>query len=397
MAQGTTRITNHLHSEDVNATWNALEALGVSIGHEGRDVVVEGVGLRGFSPPSAPIECANSGTTMRILAGLLAGQDFASELRGDESLSRRPMGRIIDPLRAMGASIEGTDGHPPLRIMGSPLRGVDHTLAVASAQVKSCLLLAGLLAEGTTRIVEPAQSRDHTVRMLRHFGAHVESHNCAHGISGGQVLTGRAVEVCADISSAAFLVVGALMVPDSELLLPGVGVNPTRSGALEALGRMGACIERQSERETSGEPVADLTVSTSSLSGTVIDGEVVPRLIDEIPILAVAATQAAGRTTIADAAELRVKETDRIAVLAHELRNMGASVEERPDGMIVEGPTPLRGAICDGHGDHRIAMALSIAGLVADGETTVRGAECIDVSFPGFEQALIAAAGPPGS
>lgn len=397
MAGGTTRITNHLHSDDVDATWRALEALGVAIRHEGRDVVVEGVGVRGFRAPTDPIYCGNSGTTMRILAGLLAGQSFQSVLTGDDSLSRRPMRRIIDPLRAMGASIEGLGGRPPIHIEGRKLHGCDHTLSVSSAQVKSCLLLAGLLADGTTRVVEPAPSRDHTERMLRHFAVCVDSQNGANVISGGQELTGRNLDVCGDISSAAFLLVGGLIVPNSEILLPGVGVNPTRTGALDLLAKMGACIEPCNHRETGGEPAADLRVKSSSLSGGDIGGSMVPRLIDEIPVLTVAATQAVGRTWVSDAAELRVKETDRIAALAFELRKMGASIEERPDGMVIDGPTPLRGAVCDSHGDHRIAMALAVAGLVADGETVVRDTDCVDVSYPGFEQALILAAGPQGS
>lgn len=398
LAHGTTRITHHLHSADVSATWQALAALGVSLRHENHDVVVDGVGLSGFSAPSAPIDCQNSGTTMRILAGILAGQRLTAELIGDESLSRRPMKRIIEPLRAMGASIGGALGDvPPLRIEGRRLRGVGHTLDVASAQVKSCLLLAGLHAEGVTTVTEPAASRDHTERMLRHFGVCVASHGLTHSIEGGQQLEARDVTVCADLSSAAFLLVGALIVPDSELVLRGVGVNPTRAGVLEALRDMGACIEKDNEREVSGEPVADLTARTSGLDGVTLGGEMIPGLVDEVPIIAVAATQAEGTTVIRDAAELRVKETDRIAGLTLELRKMGASIEERPDGMVIEGPTPLHGTGVQSHGDHRIAMALAIAGLVAQGETRVCGAECIDVSYPGFAQALIKASGPVGS
>lgn len=398
IAKGTTRISGHLHSEDVNATLRALVSLGVSIDHDGQDVIVEGAGLKGLTRPAGPVDCANSGTTMRVLAGVLAGQSFDSVLVGDESLSQRPMARVIEPLQAMGAEISATAaGTAPLRVNGRPLRGVDHHLAVASAQVKSALLLAGLLATGTTSVTEPARSRDHTERMLSCFGARMESHGTTHSVEGGQQLDGRTVPVCADISSAAFMIVGALIVPDSELFLPGVGVNPTRTGALDVLDRMGACVSRRNESDMCGEPVADLTASSSSLEATRICGDIVPTLIDEIPILAVAATQAVGQTSITGASELRVKETDRIATLVAELRRLGAKIEERPDGMVIEGPSALRGTDCDSHGDHRIAMALAIAGLVADGETRVRGAECIDVSFPGFPQAIIQASGPVGS
>lgn len=374
-----------LESADCVATWRALEGLGVRIERDGPEVVVTGAGLRGLAAPDGPIDCANSGTTMRILAGVLAGQSFETTLVGDDSLSRRPMGRVVDPLRAMGADITpGDGGRPPLAIAGRRLRGANHRLSVASAQVKSALLLAGLLADGTTSVMEPALSRDHTERMLRYFGAVVDSAGNTHSIAGDQPLTAHPVGVCGDLSSAAFFIVGALIVPGSELTLTGVGVNPTRVGILDVAREMGANIQLQAEREVSGEAVADVHVRTSGLIGADIGGDIIPRLIDELPIVAVAATQASGTTTIRDAAELRVKETDRIAATVKELAKMGARIEERPDGMVIEGSARLRGALCDSHGDHRIAMALAIAGLAAEGETTIRGAECIDVSFPGF-------------
>lgn len=389
LANGRTRITNLLESADCVATWRALEALGVRVDREGEVVVVPGVGLRGFSEPTAPIDCGNSGTTLRILSGILAGQAFNALLTGDDSLRRRPMARIMEPLRAMGGVIAGTNGdRPPLRIEGRPLHGADHVLDVASAQVKSCLLLAGLLAEGTTAVTEPAASRDHTERMLRYFGVHIESRGNTHQITGGQELAGRSVWVPGDLSSAAFFVVGALITAGSELTLPSIGVNPTRAGLLDVAKSMGGNIELRSPRDVGGEPVADLAVSTSELHASDIGGAIVPRLIDEIPILAVTATQAHGTTTIRDAAELRVKETDRIAATVGELKKMGAVIEEREDGMVIQGPARLRGAVCDSHGDHRIAMALAIAALVADGETTIADADCIDVSFPGFSGTL---------
>ena len=389
IANGRTRIDNLLVSADVQATWDALEALGVAIARDGDTVVVDGVGPRGFTEAGGPIDCANSGTTMRILAGILAGQSFSSLLVGDESLSQRPMRRVIAPLRLMGAEIDGTNGdRPPLRIQGRPLHGVSHALPVASAQVKSCLLLAGLLADGTTSVTEPVASRDHTERLLRYFGAELASTGTTHRIAGGQQLEGRPMAVCGDISSAAFFLVGAVLVGGSKLLLPQVGVNPTRAGVLDVLTRMGGRIERSNEMDLAGEPVADLIACASSLNAVEISGEIIPRLIDEMPVLAVAATQAKGTTVIADAEELRVKETDRIATTAMELRKLGADIEERRDGMVIHGPTRLRGAACESHGDHRIAMALAIAGLVADGDTTIDGAECIEVSFPGFANVL---------
>ncbi len=389
IAAGTTRITNLLESDDCAATRHALEALGVRVDSPGEEVVVSGVGTRGLSEPVGPIDCANSGTTMRILAGILAGQSFKTLMTGDDSLRRRPMGRIIEPLRRMGADIGGTHGDlPPLRIDGRRLHSAEHRLEIASAQVKSCLLLAGLLAEGTTVVTEPATSRDHTERMMRHLGARVESRGNTHSVEGGERLVGRDVTVCGDLSSAAFLIVAAMLVPASDVVLPAVGVNPTRAGILDVLRTAGGRVELDNEREVSGEPVADIHVSTSSLSATDIAGDLVPRLIDEIPVLAVAATQADGTTTIRDAAELRVKESDRVATVVSELRKMGASIEETPDGMIVSGPTRLQGAVCDSHGDHRLAMSLAVAALLAEGPTTIRGAECIDVSYPGFEDEI---------
>ncbi len=389
LAEGKTRISNLLRCEDCESTRRAIEALGVPVTDEGPDVVVRGGGPLGLEPPSDAIDCGNSGTTMRLLAGVLAGQTFNSTLAGDASLSRRPMARIIDPLRAMGADISGTaENTAPLRIKGSRLHGALHHLAVASAQVKSCLLLAGLLAEGSTTVVERAPSRDHTERMLAYFGARVLSHDGRHEIRGAQLLEARRVEVCGDISSAAFFLVAAAIVQGSEITLPGVGVNPTRTGILDVLLSMGALPEQSNGREQANEPVADVSISSARLAGIEIGGPLIPRLIDEIPVLAVAATRARGKTQIRDASELRVKETDRIAAIVEELSKMGARIRATDDGLIVEGRTHLSGAEVDSHGDHRIAMALAVAALAASGTTRIRGAECIDISFPGFRRLL---------
>jgi len=389
LARGATRISNLLDSEDCRATRRAIRQLGVGVRETGDETIVSGRGLRGLAPAAGEIDCGNSGTTMRLLAGVLAGQPFESTLTGDVSLSRRPMDRIILPLREMGARITGSeDSRPPIHISGGDLTGKSHSLPIASAQVKSCLLLAGLLASGSTSVSEPAASRDHTERMLGYFGVDVETDGNRHTVRGDDQPLGREVTVPADISSAAFFIVAALLLDGSDAILPSVGTNPTRSGALEVLRAMGGQIRLLDERLLGPEPVADVQAGRSRLEGALIRGEIVPRLIDEIPIIAVAATQASGKTTIADASELRVKESDRIAAIVAELGKMGARIDPRPDGMVVDGPTRLRGARVDSHGDHRIAMALAIAGSLADGKTTISGAECIRISFPGFVRLL---------
>jgi 3-phosphoshikimate 1-carboxyvinyltransferase len=318
----------------------------------------------------------------------MAGQSFASTLTGEEQLLRRPMRRIVEPLRQMGADIMDTDGRAPLAIHGRRLRGYDHSLAIASAQVKSALLLAGLYATGTTTVRQPGPARDHTERMLATMGASIETHGLTVTLSSTPSLAPLSLGIPGDISSAAFLLVGATLVPDSEVTCEGVGVNPTRTGLLDVLQAMGAEITLSNEREEGNEPVADVMVRASELQGVEIGGDTVVRMIDEFPVLAVAATQAHGSTVVRDARELRVKETDRIATTAAELRKLGARIEPLPDGFVVEGPTPLRGALIDSHDDHRLAMALIVAGLVATGETVVQGAECIADSFPGFEAVL---------
>ncbi len=401
LADGVSHVTGFLPGGDCMATLGCMRALGVCIEQpDETTVVIYGNGLRGLQRPDAPLDCVRSGTTMRLLAGILAGQDFDSVLSGDPQLLRRPMRRVVEPLRAMGADISDTDGHGPLVIHGRKLHGGEHTLTVASAQVKSALLLAGLFADAPTTVRQPGPSRDHTERMLK---AQVNGKwQMANGESATQpplVIDGLTVTlnpaivdrleplkmvVPGDISSAAFPLVAALLVPDSEIALLGVNTNWTRTGLLDVLAAMGAQVVLTNEGEQGGEPVADLVVRSASLSGTEVGGDTVVRMIDEFPVLAVAATQARGTTVVRDARELRVKETDRIATVVAELRKLGAQIEPQDDGFIVTGPTRLRGATVDSHGDHRLGMALAVAGLVAEGETAIENAERIADSFPGF-------------
>ena len=385
LADGRSRIDGFLPSGDCLATLGCLEALGVEIDrHDETALTVHGRGLGGLQKPTGPLNCVRSGTTMRLLAGILAGQSFDCTLTGDPQLLRRPMRRITEPLRAMGAEIEDTDGCAPLTIHGRKLRGYDHTLVVASAQVKSALLLAGLYADGPTVVRQPGPARDHTERMLIAMGARMAIAELNITLTPMDALTPNSLIVPGDISSAAFLLVAAALIEGSEVTIEGVGVNPTRTGLLGVLGEMGARIDIENAAVHEGEPVADLAVRFSNLRGVEVGGSTVVRMIDEFPILAVAATQAHGTTVVRDAAELRVKETDRIAVIVEGLRAMGARIEPQPDGFIVEGPTPLHGAEVDSGGDHRLAMALAVAGMIAEGETVVGQAECIPDSFPGF-------------
>lgn len=392
LSDGVSRIQGFLDSGDCRATMGCLQALGVEIQRPAPEtLVVTGRGLRGWREPEDALNCIRSGTTMRLMAGLLAGQPFYSVLRGEAQLGRRPMDRVIVPLSRMGARITGRAHNrlPPLTILGSPLTGAEHTLAVASAQVKSCLLLAGLYAQGTTTVCEPGPSRDHTERMLRGRGVALQSQGLTHRVTGPVPhLEAVDVRVPGDFSSAAFLIVAALLTRDSAVLIQHVGVNPTRTGLLDALRAMGAHIEVQNERDEGGEPVADLLVRSSALRGTTLGGELAPRMIDEFPILALAATQAHGETKVRDAEELRVKETDRVATTVTALRALGAQIEPTPDGFDILGPTPLTGAPVDSHDDHRLAMTLAVAGLIAQGETTALGVECIADSFPGFVDTL---------
>jgi 3-phosphoshikimate 1-carboxyvinyltransferase len=387
MARGETRIRGFSSALDCASTLACLQALGVDVERSGDAVRIAGRGAESWRASPQPLDAGNSGSTLRMLAGALAGRPFRSILTGDESLRRRPVERVATPLRAMGAQASGTDGKPPLVIEGGALRGITWNLEVASAQVKTAVLLAGLQAEGTTTVREEQPSRDHTERMLEAFGVPVEKSRGAVSVRGGTPLAGAAVHVPGDASSAAFLVVAALVLRSSEVRVDDVLLNPGRTAFLDVLRRMGARIETGLVAE-SPEPVGWITARTSELRGTTIGGDEVPALIDEVPALAVAAAHAEGTTTIAGATELRVKESDRIAALVGNLRSLGARVEELPDGLVVEGGKALRGAAVRSFGDHRIAMAMAIAALSAEGETTIEDAECASVSFPEFWDVL---------
>jgi 3-phosphoshikimate 1-carboxyvinyltransferase len=387
LAHGETHIDNFGSAADCASTLSCLEALGVAVRREGGSVAVTGRGPEGLRAPAGDLDAGNSGSTLRMMAGVLAGRPFRSVLTGDASLRRRPVERVAVPLRAMGARLTSTDGRPPLAIDGGPLRGMEHDLPVASAQVKTALLLAGLQAEGRTSVREPAASRDHTERLLPRFGVPVERGDRFVAVSGGARLHPAAIRVPGDASSAAFLVVAGLIVPDSRVHIDGVLLNPARTAFLDVLRRMGGAVTWGVESEDP-EPTGWIAAETSSLEGVAIPEAVVPALIDEVPILAVAGACARGELSVTGAAELRVKESDRIAALAEGLRRMGADVEERPDGLSIRGGRPLTGARVRAHEDHRIAMSLAVAGLVAAGETEVEGAGCIGVSFPEFPALL---------
>lgn len=389
IAQGDSHIRNFSSGEDNRSTIRAFQHLGVEITQSDAEVLVKGKGWDGLQPPRETIDCGNSGTTMRFLSGLLAARPFVSRLDGDASLRSRPMGRVMTPLRQMGADIisEGGENRAPLRINGRALRGIDYRSPVASAQVKSALLLAGLQATGRTQVWEPVRSRDHTERMLPAFGARVEVRGTEVSIEGGQTLHACDVAAPGDLSSAAFFIGAALMIPGSELYIRGVGLNPTRTGVLDIFRAMGGEIEQLHEREIGGEPVGDLFVRSCPLQGVELTEELVVRAIDEAPIIAVTAAVARGVTTIRGAQELRVKESDRLHALAVGLSALGVRVSELSDGLIIEGGE-LRAGKVRSFGDHRIAMALSIAGLAGTGEIVLEGVSCVDISFPGFYRLL---------
>lgn len=395
LADGPSLISGFLPAGDCLATISCLHALGVEVEIDGpTSLTVHGRGLHRLCAPSGPLDCVRSGTTMRLLTGILAGQRFESTLTGDEQLLCRPMRRVVEPLRQMNAKIETIDGHAPITIQGRQLHGYDQALSVASAQVKGALLLAGLYADGPTTVRQSGPSRDHTERMLAAMGAEIETTGSSvtvHPIAG---LRPCSVDVPGDISAAAFLLVAATLVPGSEVTITRVGINPTRTGLLEVLQEMGVQIAIEERAEAGehvgkdGEPMADVTVHSSELHGVEVSGDRVVRMIDEFPVFAVVATQAHGTTIVRDAAELRVKESDRIAAVVTQLRALGARIEERSDGFVVEGPTRLRGGTVDSHGDHRLAMALAVAGLIAHGEVVIERAECISDSFPGFVELM---------
>ena len=384
LAEGITEVDGLLEGADVLATIAAFQAMGVAMeGPQGGHLRIHGVGLHGLEEPLAPLDCGNSGTAMRLLAGVLAGQSFASTLVGDASLQRRPMGRILTPLTAMGAQISAADGRAPLSIKGARLHGIHYAMPMASAQVKSAILLAGLYAEGESCVTEPAPTRDHSERMLAGFGYAVRRQGPQACLRGGGRLRGQNLVVPADISSAAFFLLGASIAPGSDLCLEGVGINPTRTGVIEILTRMGARIDLGNLREVGGEPVADIRVRSAPLQGIRIPRHLVPLAIDEFPAIFVAAACAAGETVIEGAAELRVKESDRIAVMAAGLKTLGVEVAEYPAGARIRGG-PLGGGSIASHGDHRVAMAFAMAGLAAGQPIRIEDCANVATSFPDF-------------
>lgn len=391
IAKGKSRIKNLLRAADPISTMNAFRALGVAITESTDEVVVVGNGLYGLREPDDVIDCGNSGTTIRLITGLLAGQPFYTTLTGDASLRKRPMGRIIEPLKKMGGRIMARAGDTlaPVSIRGGGLKGIHHISSIASAQVKSSIVLAGLSADGDTLVEEPQRSRDHTERMLVSMGADLSVEGLTVRVRSGRELAPFDITIPGDFSSAAFFLAGALILPNSDVTLKDTGINPTRTGLLEAIHLMGGDLKITEEREVSGELVGNLHARyTEGLKGIELPPELVPAMIDEFPVFSVIATQAEGETVIRGASELRVKESDRIATVVGELRKMGAEIEELPDGMVINGPIRLKGERVLSHGDHRLAMSLAVAGLVAEGETVIEGTEAVDISFPGFFELL---------
>ncbi len=396
IAEGTSELRHFAAAADCHSTLKCMSALGADVKIDKDTVKITGRGAEGLKSSWRALDAGNSGTTIRLLAGILAGQEFTSKLTGDASLQKRPMGRVVSPLRQMGADIRAReDNFAPLEIRAAKLRGIHYKMPMASAQVKSAVLLAGLFADGVTSVTEPAPTRDHTELALEEFGVSVEKHGKSIQIKGGRGNGGGTLQACSldvpgDISSAVFFIAAASMFPDSNLLIHNVGLNPTRTAILDVFASMGAAIQMISLRSAHGEVVGDISVKGTSLKGGVIEKEQIPLVIDELPMLAALGPYTEEGIEIRDAAELRVKESDRIAALAENLRRMGATVDERPDGLRVEGRKSgkLRGAEIDPRGDHRIAMAFAVAGLAADGATTIRDAECAGVSYPNFFEDL---------
>ena len=390
LAVGTSTINGFLKSEDTLSTLNAFINMGVEIHMTPEILEINGVGIHGLKKPFKTVDAGNSGTTARLLMGLLSGQEFISGLTGDKYLRKRPMRRVVDPLKLMGADITGENNadNLPLIINGRKLKSIKYRLPVASAQVKSAIILAGLFADGETEIIEPQKTRDHTERMLNHLGSHLRTDDKSIFVSPVEKLNPSNLNIPSDISSAAFFIVAALINKGSEIILKNVGLNTARTGILEILKRMGGSIEIQDKRIECGEDVGDLVVKSSDLKGIEINGEDIPRAIDELPIIAAAACFAEGRTIITDAKELRVKETDRIKAVVSEFSKLGADITELEDGMIINGSQQLKGNICDSWGDHRIAMSLAIAATLSSGETTINNSECVNISYPEFFDTL---------
>lgn len=390
LAQGTTEITHFLQGADCLSTIDCFRRMGIEVEQTPSAILVHGKGLHGLQKPQTTLDCGNSGTTTRLISGILAAQNFDVTLTGDESIQKRPMKRIMTPLSEMGARITSMNGTgcAPLHIEGTALKGIHYTSPVASAQVKSCVLLAGLYADGETSVTEPSLSRNHTEIMLNYFGANVTSVGTTATILPEPILSGRKVNVPGDISSAAYFIAAAMLVPNSEILLQNVGINPTRDGILRVFKDMGADITFLNENCDNGEPTADLLVRTSSLHGVTVGGDIIPTLIDEIPMIAVVAAFADGTTVIKDAAELKVKESNRIDTVVTGLKAMGCDIEATDDGMIIRGGRALHGGVIDSKKDHRIAMSFAIGALAADGVTEIVDADCVNISYPGFYEDL---------
>ena len=395
LAKGTTEITHFLQGEDCLSTISCFRKLGIDIENDEKRILIHGKGLHGLTAPREILDCGNSGTTTRLLSGILSGQSFSSTLTGDASIQKRPMKRIIDPLSQMGASITSLRNNncAPLTVEGKPLKGIHYHSPIASAQVKSAVLLAGLYAEGPTSVTEPYVSRNHSEIMLSAFGANVSCQDTTATILPEPALEGQKITVPGDISSAAYFIAAGLLVPGSELLLKNVGINPTRDGILQAAKAMGADIQLLNPGKSNGEQTADLLITSAPLKGTEIGGALIPALIDEIPIIAIMAAFAEGTTIIKDAAELKVKESNRIQVMADNLTALGCPVEPTEDGMVIHGGQPLHGAVIDSHKDHRIAMSFAVASLLIEGETRILNKECVQISFPGFYHTLSRLAG----
>ncbi len=383
IAKGKTEITNFLQGADCLSTISCLRQMGINIENNTNNVLVKGNGLHGLIPPSSCLYVGNSGTTIRLISGILSAQNFEVTITGDESIEKRPMSRVIYPLTQMGAIINSKDGYAPLNIKGQKLNAIHYNSLVASAQVKSAILLGGLYADGITRVTEPFLSRNHTELMLKQFGANITSENTTASIENANELFGQKINVPGDISSCAYFLVAALICPNSEILIKNVGINPTRDGILRVCKQMGGNITLLNIDNT-GEPTADILVKSSNLKGITIEGDIIPTLIDELPIISVLASFASGTTIIKDAAELKVKESNRIEVCTNNLKNMGVDVTSTEDGMIINGGNILCGTTIDSKLDHRIAMSFAVAALVAEGETTILGSECVDISYPNF-------------
>ena len=390
LANGTTSITNFLKGADCLSTISCFQKMGIEIEETENEILVHGKGLHGLSAPKEILDAGNSGTTTRLISGILAGQNFSCDLTGDASIQKRPMKRIMTPLSMMGADITSVhnNGCAPLHIKGAPLKGISYQSPVASAQVKSCVLFAGLYADGKTSVTEPFLSRNHSELMLSSFGASVQTCGTTATIEPEPVLTAQKVEVPGDISSAAFFIAAGLLIPGSELLIKNVGINPTRDGILRVCRQMGANLELLNTRTQCGEPVADILVKHSELNGTVIEGDLIPTLIDELPVIAVMAACANGETIIRNAEELKVKESNRLDIMVHHLSEMGCDITGTEDGMIINGGKTLQGAVLDSFLDHRIAMSFAIASLACESTLTIRRADCVNISYPAFYQDL---------